>query len=109
MGRTCSMSGRSLKYVQHIGWKEWREETIWEILVICVRLILKLILNKWGGRVWAGFMWHRTGIIDRLLYTWFWTSGFYRRWNCFTVWIIVNFEKKTLLLGVSHYLIVHRL
>jgi hypothetical protein len=22
MGRTCSMSGRSLKYVQHIGWKE---------------------------------------------------------------------------------------
>jgi hypothetical protein len=31
------------------------------------RMILKWILGKEGGRVWIGFIWHRTGTVGGLL------------------------------------------
>jgi hypothetical protein len=31
------------------------------------RIVLKWILEKWGGKVWAGFIWFRTETSGRLL------------------------------------------
>jgi hypothetical protein len=32
--------------------------------------ILQVISKKWSGRFWTGFSYLRTGISDRLLWTW---------------------------------------
>jgi hypothetical protein len=44
-----------------------------------VKIILKRILGKQGGKVWTGCIWLRTGISGGLLRTLSWTFGFHRR------------------------------
>jgi hypothetical protein len=38
-------------------------------LELDVRILLKLILNKYGERLWTEFVWTRTGSSGRLLLT----------------------------------------
>jgi hypothetical protein len=44
-----------------------KEEDHVEDLEVDLKILLKCILKKWGGRVWTGFIWLRIGTSGELL------------------------------------------
>jgi hypothetical protein len=64
MGGACSTDGREERCIQYFGRKTYREETAWTTYAYHVyrRIILELILEKEGMKVWTGFIWLRIGI-----------------------------------------------
>jgi hypothetical protein len=53
----------------HIGfwWESRKEGDHYEDLDVCERIILRWILERWGGVVWPGLIWLRIGTSAGLL------------------------------------------
>jgi hypothetical protein len=45
------------------------------------KIILKWVLKKYDLEVWTGFNWLKLESISGLLWTWWWTIRFHKRWD----------------------------
>jgi hypothetical protein len=67
--------------IQSFGRKNLNHRYHMEDVGIGGRIILKLILEKWAGRMWTGFIWLRIGTSCWLLWTRWWTFRFHKGWD----------------------------
>jgi len=58
MGRACDMHGEEVMHTG-FGWENLKEGDPLEDQHLDGSIILKRKLNKWDGRTWAGFIWHK--------------------------------------------------